>query len=80
MLSMEAFLIQNIQWVLLLLIAWTLPWKGYALWLAARNSHKWWFVVFLVVNTIGILEIFYIFTFGRKKTTLGDKIRNIFKK
>ncbi len=79
MLSMEAFLIQN-MWTLLLLAAWTLPWKGYALWLAARNSHKWWFVILLVVNTIGILEIFYIFAIGRKNSTLGSKIYKIFKK
>jgi len=27
-----------------------------------------WFVVLLVLNTLGILEIIYIFTVGRKKT------------
>jgi hypothetical protein len=51
-------------WLLLLLI-WTIPWKGYALWLAARNDSPWWFIILLVVNTVGILEIIYIFFVGR---------------
>ncbi len=48
-----------------LLLIWTIPWKGYALWLAARNNHPWWFVILLVVNTVAILEIIYIFAIGR---------------
>ena len=62
----EAFF-QNNPWVLLLVAAWVLPWKGYALWLAAKKSHKRWFVVLLVVNTLAILDIIYIFAIGRKK-------------
>ena len=49
----------------LLAALWILPWKGYALWLAARNSHKWWFIALLVINTVAILEIIYIFAVGR---------------
>lgn len=63
---MEQFLIQN-QWVVLLLVLWTLPWKGVALWKAAKNSHKWWFIVLLVANTLGILEILYILVFSKRK-------------
>lgn len=50
----------------LALMLWALAWKGWALWLAARNSHKWWFVALLVINTIGILDIIYIFAIGKK--------------
>ncbi len=60
---MQAFLQSN--WIVLLLLIWTLPWKGVALWKAARLSEKWWFVILLVVNTIGILEILYIFVFSK---------------
>ena len=35
--------------------------KGLALWHAARRSEKWWFIILLVVNTIGILELIYLF-------------------
>jgi len=38
-----------------------LVWKGLALWRAAKRGDKIWFVVFLIVNTVGILEIIYLF-------------------
>ncbi len=47
------------------LALWSIPWKGYSLWIASKNTHRWWFVVLLLVNSIGILEIIYIFGFGR---------------
>jgi len=53
--------------ILLLILAWTLPWKGVALWKAAKNSHKWWFVALLILNTLAILEIIYIFYFSKPK-------------
>lgn len=55
---------------LILITAWTLPWKGVALWRAARTRDKWWFVAMLILNTLGILEILYIFYFG-KRTSLA---------
>ena len=56
------------QWLIALIILWTLPWKGVALWKAARNRSIVWFVVIFLLNTLGILEIIYIFFFSRKKT------------
>lgn len=46
---------------------WSLVWKGLALWKSAKKNHLIWFVVLLVVNTIGILEILYIFVFSKIK-------------
>ena len=43
------------------LLLWSLVWKGLALWRAARSSQRNWFIVLLVVNTLGVLEIFYLF-------------------
>jgi len=63
---MELFLAQN-QWLLLLVVLWTLPWKGFALWRAAKNTHKIWFVALLILSTLAILEIIYIFFFSKKK-------------
>jgi len=48
-------------------LLWTLAWKGIALWKSARSGEKWWFVALFVINTIGILEIVYIFGFAKKK-------------
>jgi len=45
---------------------WSLIWKGVALWKAARNSQKGWFVALFVINTLGILPIIYIFLVSKK--------------
>jgi hypothetical protein len=52
--------------IILITILWVLPWKIYALWIASKNNHKIWFVVFVLVNTLGILEIIYIFGIAKK--------------
>lgn len=57
----------NITVLLLLLVIWTLPWKAIALWKSARNKDKVWFVVLLLLNTLAILEILYIYVFSKKK-------------
>lgn len=46
-------------------LVWSLVWKGWALWKAARAENKLWFVILLVVNTVGILDILYIFVFSK---------------
>jgi hypothetical protein len=62
----------NIYIIIILAIAlWTIPWKGVALWKAARNGQKIWFIILLIVNTVAILEILYIFFFSRRKE--GDR-------
>ena len=53
-------------WVLILMV-WSLVWKGLALWKAAREGSKVWFVVLLVLNTAGILDILYLYVFSGKK-------------
>jgi len=55
--------------ILLLILAWTVPWKGVALWKAVKNNHKKWFIVLLLLNTLAILEIIYIFYFSKPKST-----------
>jgi hypothetical protein len=62
---MEEFILNN-WWIILLIALWTIPWKGVALWYAARENQKWWFIALLVLNTLAILEILYIFGFRQK--------------
>ena len=54
--------------VFLLIIAgiWSIIWKGIALWKSARYDQKAWFVVLLIVSTVGLLEIIYLAFFQRK--------------
>lgn len=54
------------SWLFIILAIWGLTWKGIALWKAARNQSKPWFIVLLILNTLGILEILYIFVFSPK--------------
>jgi len=63
---MEKFILGN-SWILLLITLWTLPWKGVALWKSAKNKQLGWFIAMLVLNTLAILEIIYIFYFSKKK-------------
>lgn len=60
-------------WVVALLVVWSLIWKGIALWKAARLSSRGWFIVLLLVNTLGILEIIYIFFIAKKYTVETEK-------
>jgi len=53
--------------VMAILMLWSIPWKGVALWKAAKNNDIAWFVIMMIVNTVGILEILYIYVFGSKK-------------
>ena len=60
--------------LIIILAIWSIPWKGVALWKAARLSHTKWFVVLLIVNTVGILEIFYIFVIARKYSVKTEEV------
>ena len=51
----------------ILLMIWSLFWKGLALWQAAKRNERNWFIVLLVVHTFGILEIVYLFHFVKMK-------------
>lgn len=52
--------------ILFLLIAWSIIWKGIALWHSARNKQLIWYIALLIVNTLGILEIIYLSFFKNK--------------
>lgn len=51
----------------MLFLAWSIFWKGLALWHSARRGQNWWFLILLVVNTAGILEIIYLFAVAKLK-------------
>ena len=53
------FALDQSFWILIAVL-WMLPWKGWALWRAARNRQRIWFTVFMLVYSLGILEILYL--------------------
>ena len=58
--------------LILIVVLWTIVIKGFALWHAARNSQKWWFIALLIINTLGILEIIYLVWFRPKAPHIAD--------
>ncbi len=53
--------------VLVIIAIWSSVWKALALWKSARKNSVPWFVVLFLVNTMGILEILYLFVFSEMK-------------
>ena len=67
---MEEFLMENV-WILLLITLWVAPWKGVALWKSARNRQMSWFIALLILNTLAILPITYIFFFSKPRREIS---------
>jgi hypothetical protein len=66
------------QTIMFVLVLWEIWWKGKALWKAARTSETKWYIAILVVNSIGILPLLYLYVFSKKgektvKATQGKK-------
>lgn len=59
------------------LFVWTIAWKGLALWKAARQGKKEWFIPLLIINTLGILEILYIYVFSHPKGAAKEKPKSV---
>ena len=57
--------------LLVFILLWELIWKGKALWIAARKGSLYWFIALLILNTLGILPILYIFLFSKKNKQKG---------
>jgi methionyl-tRNA synthetase len=55
------------MWLICVIFIWITTWKGIALWKSGRHGQKIWFIVLLVVQTLGILEIIYLLFFQRKE-------------
>ena len=47
--------------IILVAVVWTLFWKVLSLWHAAKKGKKGWFILLLLVNSLGVLDVFYLF-------------------
>lgn len=59
----------NSPWMLPVVI-WMMFWKGTAMWHASQRKSLIWFIVLMIVNTFGLLEIGYLIWLKTK----GEKI------
>jgi hypothetical protein len=53
--------------LIVILSVWSAIWKAIALWKAARRGETAWYIFLLILNTLGILEIIYIFAVAKEK-------------
>ncbi len=67
-------------WGFGILAIWSIFWKGLALWKSARNDERYWFLALLIINTMGILEILYLFVFAKTKLVLVSEPKSSRKK
>lgn len=58
--------------IIFVIYAWSILWKAVALWKAAKLEQRNWFVGILVLNTLGILEIAFLFFFAKKKMRFSE--------
>lgn len=63
---------QNATVVFFVVYIWSIIWKGLALWKSAHLNQRNWFVAILILNTLGILDIAYLFYFAKKRMTLQE--------
>lgn len=63
---MEEFIITYGRELVILAMVWVLPWKGVSLWRSAKRGDKAWFVALLLINSLAILDIIYIFGFSKR--------------
>ncbi len=54
-------------WLFLIILLWSAVWKLLALWKSARKGSVVWFIVLAIFNTMGLLEILYIFVLSDMK-------------
>ena len=53
--------------LIIILASWTLFWKALSTWHAARRKDVAWFVILLIFNTLGILDMIYLFGIAKIK-------------
>lgn len=52
---------------------WSLVWKAVALYKAGKLGHKGWFTALFFINTLGILEIFYVAYFSKTERRMAKR-------
>jgi len=66
--------------LLIIILIWSAIWKAIGLWKSARLKEPIWFVLIFIINTMGLLEILYIFIFSKIRFEKNEKSRKSRKK
>ena len=58
--------------ILIPLVLWSAVWKGIAImWKAAQRDQLGWYIALLIINSVGLLPIIYIFLVAPRHPKLG---------
>ncbi len=56
---------KNALFIVTIILLWSLYWKWRSLWIASEHKDKVWFTVLLIANTVGILDMAYIYLLAK---------------
>jgi hypothetical protein len=56
-----------VRGIIAAVLAWSVAWKGFSLWRAAKDDSRPWFVALLITNTAGILDAVYLFAVSPRR-------------
>lgn len=59
--------------LIIIAVVWSSVWKAFALYRAGKQTDPIWFVLLFLVNTLGILEMFYLFIFSRRASRVQQQ-------
>ena len=59
--------------IFIIIVVWSMIWKGLALWRSARKHDTIWYIVLLIINTAGILDIVYYFLVAKTDECIERK-------
>ncbi|MEI7891376.1 MAG: DUF5652 family protein [bacterium] len=72
---MEKFILEHLLIVTIVVLL-TIPFKAAALWRAARRGHIGWFLTLIIINSLAILDILYIFVFSNFGTKKKEDVQD----
>jgi hypothetical protein len=53
--------------IIILITVWDLTWRCVAVWNSTKNNQKVWSIMFVLLQTAGILPILYMLFFQKKR-------------
>jgi len=56
----------SVLFTIIVLSIWSYCWKIPAIWRSVKNDNKKWFIAFIFLNTLGVLEIAYLMYFSKR--------------
>jgi len=59
--------------LIIIAVVWSSVWKAFALYRAGKLTDPIWFVLLFLVNTLGILEMFYLFISSRRASRVQQQ-------